>query len=198
MGMISSSQSFCRFTVDVPYEGREFLQWVTEMVLRYRFNEALEGLGLKVGWTSCFHPFSNELKEDDFWLPPFVVLSMRVEERRVPRGLIKKYCALEEEKLRQEKGLRRLSRKAIRKIREEVEFSLLQKTIPVPFLYDVAWDTEEGVVYFFSISQKAMGLFQEFFSKSFGIVPRPIIPYTLAEMKLGTKAVEAIIPEIFA
>lgn len=197
MGLLSNSQSFSCFYASPQDQGTDLYLWLKERVFQFSFRDEVEGLSKKVGWVSIVDPYSSEIAEESMFVGDFLVLSMRVEERRVPKALVKKYCAIEEEKIKRNKDLKRLSRREKKRIREQVEFLLLQKVLPIPSVYDMAWDLNGEIVYFFSTSSKVIGDFQDFFHKSFDIMPSPIIPYNLAMTRFGTDVVKGLSPEVF-
>ena len=97
----------------------------------------------------------------------------------------------------EEKGIKRVPKAVKRKLREQVEFMLLQKVLPIPTIIDVAWDLDDEIVYFFSTSQKMMGEFQNFFKRSFDIMPQPLIPDALAQGLGAIDRLRALSPESF-
>jgi len=94
---------------------------------------------------------------------------------------LKKHLALEERRLLEEKGWKRLGQKARKELRDKVRFSLLAKVIPVPSVYDVAWNLRSGTLLLFSCQDKVIQRFEELFFETFGIRPSPVTPYSLAQ-----------------
>ncbi len=197
MGILGSSYSFSCFRAEVPEGLTDVSGWVVRVLSTHSFREEVEGLSKRIGWTSPFEPFSPQFDVASSILGDFAIFSMRIDERKVPRALLKKYLALEELKYMEEKGIKRLPRLVKKKLRERVEFMLLQKVLPVPTIIDVAWDLEEGIVYFFSTSSKVIGEFQGFFKRSFEIMPEPLIPYTMAEGVGGPDLLRGLTPDSF-
>ena len=197
MGILGNSQSFSCFWAGPSKGIDDVSKWVVECISKYSFREEIGGLSKKMGWTTPFEPFSPELPETSILLGDFAIFALRIDERKVPKALLKKYLALEEKRYKEEKGIKRLPRVTKKRLREQVEFMLLQKVLPVPSVYDVAWDLKEEVVYFFSTSSKVIGDFQAFFKKTFQIMPEPMVPYTLAEVECGKEVLSAIGPERF-
>ncbi|MBW2690415.1 MAG: exonuclease, partial [Deltaproteobacteria bacterium] len=66
-------------------------------------------------------------------------------------------------------------------LRDAVRGSLFAKTLPVPAIYDVIWDTRSNLVTFSSLGTKTLDLFIDQFKKSFaGLRLVPLHPFARA------------------
>ena len=65
-------------------------------------------------------------------MPNDIVLSMRIDERKVPSAVLKKFCMKEEERARKEKQVPKLSRGHRLDIKESVKLMLTKKAVPIP------------------------------------------------------------------
>jgi hypothetical protein len=110
----------------------------------------------------------------------YVVLTMRVDERKVSPAVLKKCVLKEEERIKRERQVPRLGRSALMEIKERVRAELVRKSVPVPSVYDVVWNLSDGTVLFFSTSKKALVLIEELFKETFGVSLVLQIPWNTA------------------
>jgi hypothetical protein len=85
-------------------------------------------------------------------------------------------------------------------IKESVRLMLMKKAAPTPVVYDLCWNLAESTLLFFSTSQKAQELLEEFFKETFDLSLMLQVPYLTAEHLLdapGREALAGITPEIF-
>ena len=199
MGIMGNSHSFSCFWASPPdgLQGMELEEWVLGALNRHRFSTKVQGLSRRSGWVSLYEPFTGDFDAQGVSLGEFMVFAMRIDERKVPPSLVKQHLAMEEQRYMEEKGVKRVPRAVRKKLREQVEFRLLEKAFPVPSIFDVAWDIKGHVVYLFSCAQKVIGEFQALFKATFESMPVPIVPYTLASKITGPDAVTGLTPEIF-
>ncbi len=105
MGFLSGSASFVRFTVegDLP---DPFWDTVHERVQAMSFRDIDDTIDeFSIGWVSVINMFDSGFAMPHMQWPEYVVLAMRVDERRVSPAVIRKFVAKEEERIRMEKGL---------------------------------------------------------------------------------------------
>ncbi len=179
MGLLANAIVFTRYkTIDSVPE--DFWNWAYERVLENLFHER-DGVDEYVaGWTSFDMPFQSNISLTDMSFGEFLMLGMRMDVRRIPATVLKKYCALEEERVRQERKLQRLSKKMLTEIRDNMRLKLLSKAIPVPCLADFLWDIESGDVFLFARQDKLRAVFEDLFKATFNMLLRPVTPYSLA------------------
>lgn len=179
MGLFANAVTFTRYkTVDSIHD--DFWNWAHERVLENLFHER-EGIDEYVaGWTPFDRPFQSNISLTDMSFGEFLVLGMRMDVRRIPATVLKKYCALEEERVRQERGLQRLSKKMLTEIRDNMRLKLLSQAIPVPYLVDFMWDIQSGDVFLFARQDKLRAVFEDLFKATFDMLLSPVAPYSLA------------------
>jgi DNA recombination-dependent growth factor C len=128
------------------------------------------------------------------------MLSMRIDERKVVPAILKKFCLKEEERVKKERQLPRLSKRQRQEIKENVQLMLLKKAMPGSAVYDLAWNLAEGTVLFFSTNKKAQETLEEFFKETFDLRLVLQIPYLTAAHLLDREEqekLEQLHPEIF-
>ncbi|MEZ0329295.1 MAG: recombination-associated protein RdgC [Dissulfuribacterales bacterium] len=189
MGLLSTAVTFTRYKLLAPIPD-DFWNWAHEKVVERSFQDR-EGLDEYVaGWTPFDRPFQSNIHLTDMSFAGFLVLGMRVDVRRVPSTVLKKYCALEEERLKQEKGLNRLSKKMLTEIRNNMRLQLLSRAIPVPSLTDFMWDIESGDVFLFARQDRLRMVFEDLFKATFDMLLTPVAPYSLAVSLLKADALK--------
>ncbi len=185
MGLIKGSASISRYALkgETPPDFWDFVD------RRIRANLFLDIEGSteeqSLGWVSVHDFMDTRFAYASYALDPYVVLGMRLDRRRVPAPLLKKYHRLEVQKalaLREGRGLSRADREDLK---EKVRLDLLRRIPPMTQVFEVCWDTQAGEVWLGSAAKAVRELFEDFFRRSFDLHPWPRIPYLLAGDLLG-------------
>jgi len=176
-------------------------------ITRYRVNGKLDDpitdavyLGLKkkmlpdiddiesaqsAGWTSFQDPFTPSFEGSSFVYGNYFVYSLRIDKKTIPSKLVQKYMAIEIAKKCQASGREFLSRNEKKMIKENV-LSLLGLRIPAtPNIYNVLWNYEASLVWFFTHLKGPNEELETLFKTSFGLVLTRIFPFTFAESSPG-------------
>lgn len=201
MSFLGRSSSFVRFSVegDLPDNPLEF---ISDRVKSFTFEDIDDNFEeYSVGWVSVLNMFDSAFEYDSHFYGDYVVLSLRVDERKVSPSILKKFTQKEEERIKKEKQLPKLSRTMRLEIKERIRTELTRKAMPLPAVYDLVWSLGESSLYFFSTNKKAHMLLEDFFKDCFGLVLMLQIPFSAAaqlvtdDEKLAR--LEQITPEIF-
>ncbi|MDR3357879.1 MAG: recombination-associated protein RdgC [Desulfovibrio sp.] len=188
MGFAGSTSSFTRFRILDPVP-QPLWQQLPDRLRKYAFRDIDDSQEMSsCGWVS----FDNML--DTAWseIPPqkadYVVFSLRLDRRRIPAGVVKKYMSLafieENERLRrQDKSF--ISRERKKEIREQVLARLRGRFLPVPGEFNVLWLTKRNEVWFASTRESMIDLFLEEFLKTFELHLEQLTPYNMASGVLG-------------
>lgn len=183
MGLMSASASLVRYRIleEIP---KDLWARIPDLLQEFSFQEIEQTRDEQgFGWV-CFEDML-----DNTWqtAPPskgeFLLFSLRLDTRRIPPAVMKKYYQLaQEEALAQakERGQPYLSRTAKQELREQVRLRLLGQILPVPAVFDVVWNTASQVIYFFSGQQKVRSLFEDLFAQTFKLHLEPLTAYFLA------------------
>lgn len=201
MSFLGRSSSFVRFSVegDLPDNPLEF---ISDRIRAFSFEDIDDNFEeYSVGWVSVVNMFDAGFEYGSHMFGDYVVLSLRVDERKVSPSLLKKFTQKEEERIKKEKQLPKLSRSARLEIKERVKAELTRKAMPIPAVYDLVWSLSESSLYFFSTNKKAQMLLEDFFKDCFGLLAALQIPYTTAEHLLSDDEsrtrLDQITPAIF-
>lgn len=180
MGFLSGSASFMRFSVEGELP-EQFWDFVAERVAAHSFRDIDDSLDeYSIGWVSVASMFDADFTYGSYAAGDYVVLSLRVDERKVSPAVLKKCVLKEEERIKREQQIPRLNRSALLEIRERVRTELVRKSVPVPAVYDLAWNLSDGTLFFFSTSKKALVLLEELFKETFGVSLILQIPWNTA------------------
>ncbi len=196
MGLLSGSASFVRFVVEGEMPDH-FWDFVADRVAANSFQDIDDSLDeYSIGWVSVANMFDAEFAYSSYAAGDYVVLTMRVDERKVSPAVLKKCVMKEEERIRREKQLPRLSRAVRLEIKERVRAELVRKSVPVPATYDLCWNLSDNTLLFFSTSKKAMALLEELFSDTFDMTLVPQIPWFSAIRVLDGEDAEQRLEEL--
>jgi DNA recombination-dependent growth factor C len=136
------------------------------------------------GWTKIGEPFVLDLSSEDVLFNEYLNLGFRTDKWKVPTSLMRVKLREAEVAYLEKKGREKLSRKEKQELKLMVAKKLRRETEPQTRLIDLSWSLNEGVVRFFSHSEKPAGIMMELFKKTFGLELVPESPHTLAD-RLG-------------
>lgn len=200
MGLLSRSASFVRYAVegDLP---ENFWDFAAERIALHSFRDIDDSYEEQsIGWVSVLNMFDSEFAYASYAAGDNIILSLRIDERKVSTKVINKFCLKEEEHIKKARQIPKLSRAQRLEIKENVKLMLTKKAVPVPAVYDLCWNLAEGTMLFFSTSQKAQEILEEFFKETFGLNIILQVPYLAAEHLLSAEDQERladISPAIF-
>jgi DNA recombination-dependent growth factor C len=192
MGFIKGTASYVRFGVegDLPENIWDF---IADKVAAFAFRDIDETYEEdSLGWVSVLNMFDTEFDYASYAAGDFVTLSMRLDERKVSSVIVKKYVQKEEERIKKEKQIPKISRSMRVEIKERIQNELMRKALPVPSVFDLCWNLENSTLIFFSTNRKAQALLEDLFRESFGLTLMQQIPYVCGEHLLEEEDVERL------
>ncbi|HVH46815.1 MAG TPA: hypothetical protein VM925_30945 [Labilithrix sp.] len=185
MPALRGSLTYSRFFVsgDLPDDFRErFMR-----AIRLRSMKPLEPDEEELersGWAKLGEPFVVDLAYDDVFFNEYVVLGFRTDRWVIPGPVLRTRVKEAEAAYLEKKGRERLSKKEKAELKLMVSKKLRRHLAPATRSVDLSWAIGEGVVRFFSHSQKPAAAMMELFKKTFGLELVPESPYTAAS-RLG-------------
>ena len=200
MGFLNGSASFVRFSVegDLP---ENFWDFAAERIQAFSFKDIDDTYDeFSVGWVSVQNMFDADFNFASYASGDYVTLSLRSDERKVAPAILKKFSQKEEERIKKEKQIPKISRTLKVEIRERLNSELMKKAAPVPAVYDLCWNLSESTLLFFSTNKKAHALLEDLFKETFGLLLVQQIPYYMAEHLLDdddSQRLATITPDIF-
>ena len=143
MGMLSNSATFVRFSVEGELPDN-FWSFAAERIAQNSFKDIDDSYDeYSIGWVSVLNMFDEEFAYASYAAGDYVVLSLRIDERKVSSTVLKKFCLKEEERLKKERQIPKLSRGHRLEIKENMRLMLIKKAVPVPVVYDLLWNLSE-------------------------------------------------------
>lgn len=181
MPALRGSLTYARFFVsgELPEDFRErFMRSVRLRAMKplEPEEEELE----RSGWAKLGEPFVVDLNYDDVFFNEYVNLGFRTDRWVIPGPVLRTRVKEAEAAYLQKKGRERLSKKEKTELKLMVSKKLRRQMEPATRAVDLSWAMNEGVVRFFSHSQKPAAAVMELFKKTFGLELIPESPYTTA------------------
>ena len=199
-GFISGSASFVKFSVEGELP-ENLLDFVADRVASFSFQDIDDNYEeYSIGWVSVLNMFDSDFKYASYMNGDYITLTLRIDERKVSTAILKKFVQKEEERIKEEKQIPKISRSQKVEIKERIAIDLMRKAIPLPVTYDLCWNLSDSTLMFFSTSQKAHGVLEDFFKESFGLLIKQQVPYVVGEHLLAEEDLDdlaRIKPEIF-
>jgi len=185
MGLISGSAAFSRYLAEGPPQ-KELLESLSERISRFAFRGLDEHSSAErsAGWVNIMDMFDSRFAGAEFLKEPYIAVSMRIDERRIPSTALKQFCREAEEKVMREENLEFLPKRRRRDIQDAVRGLLLKRAIPVSRLHDMIWNYATGLVLFGCTSARTCDEFMELFLQTFDIQLQAVCPHVLARQAL--------------
>lgn len=200
MGLLSRAATFVRYGVEgeVP---ENFWNFAAERIAQYSFQDIDDTFDeYSIGWVAVDNMFDNSFAHASYAVGDYIILALRIDERKVSKGLLNKFTLKEEERIKKEKQVPRLSRNHRLRIREDIRLQLVKKAMPLPAVYDMVWNLADNTVLFFTTNAKAQSILEDFFKECFGLTIILQVPYLAAAHLLDHREQEhlkALQPDIF-
>ena len=192
MGFLKGRSSLVTFNVlgPTPAEVRSFID---ERVQEFSFNDIEESYDeYSIGWVSVLDIFDSKFRFHSHMSGDYVVLSLRLDERKVPPAILKKYVALEERRVMKERQVPKLGRSVKVQIKERIRTELTRKSKPTTTSFELFWNLEAMKLFYFTTQRRAHAVLEDFFRETFGLTLRQRVPYTIAEGQLSSAGVNQL------
>jgi hypothetical protein len=185
MNLLSASISITRYKV----EGRlktPVLETVAAGLKKNAVSE-IDGQSLEkaVGWTSFEKPYQPDFSGSTYTYGSYLVFGLRIDKKTIPSKMVKKHFMIESARRLAESGRQYLSRNEKQTIKDHVIDRLNLKIPATPNVYDIIWNYEDSVLWFFSNLKAANEELETLFLRSFDLTLIRVIPYTAALLASG-------------
>lgn len=185
MNLLSASISITRYKV----EGRlktPVLETVAAGLKKNAISE-IDGQSLEkaVGWTSFEKPYQPDFSGSTYTYGSYLVFGLRIDKKTIPSKMVKKHFMIESARRLAESGRQYLSRNEKQTIKDHVIDRLNLKIPATPNVYDIIWNYEDSVLWFFSNLKAANEELETLFLRSFDLTLIRVIPYTAALLASG-------------
>lgn len=182
MSLLSASVSITRYKVWGKLE-TPVLETVAPALKKNAISEIDEQTLEKVsGWTSFKKPYQPDFSGSNFVFGAYLVFALRIDKKSIPAKLIQKHFMIESARRLAESGRQYLSRNEKQIIKDRVIEALNLKVPATPHVYDIIWNFEESVLWFFSNLKAANEELETLFSRSFNLALIRMFPYTAAQL----------------
>ncbi len=138
-----------------------------------------------VGWTSFEKPFQPDFEGSSFVYANYFVIALRIDKKIITAKVLKKHYTIEAAKRMAESGREFLSTNEKKLVKEHVISGLSLRIPATPNIYDLVWNYEDSIVWFFSNLKTANEELETLFAKSFNLSLIRLFPYTAAELSPG-------------
>lgn len=185
MSFLKGTASFVCFSTEGELPDGS-VDYLSKRITAYSFKDIDETYDeVSIGWVSIHNMFDATFSYASYLVGDIIVLSLRVDERKVAPAILKKFVQKEEERVRRDRQVPRLSRSLRLQIKERVQAELLRKSLPVPAVFDLMWNLGESRVLVFTTNKKVHSIVEDFFKECFGLLLRQQVPYVYAESLLA-------------
>jgi recombination associated protein RdgC len=177
----SGSLTYARLYVegDLPEDFRE--RYVNTLRLRaMKPLEAEDDMPERSGFCAFGDPYELELSYERVFYNDFINLGFRTDRWSIPPALLRANTREAEVAYLEKKGRERLTKREKTEIKELVLRQMRKQTTPIVRTVDLSWSIDEGIVRFFTHSQRTTLTMMDLFTKTFGLKLLPEAPYTLA------------------
>jgi hypothetical protein len=185
MGLLSASNSITRYTVRGRLK-RPVLETVAAGLKKNVISEIDDHASEKaVGWTSFEKPYQPDFSGSAYAYGTYLVFALRIDKKTIPSKVVKKHFMIESARLLADSGRQYLSRNEKQTIKDLVIDRLNLKVPATPNVYDIIWNYEDSVLWFFSNLKGPNEELETLFLRSFGLSLIRVIPYTAAHLDSG-------------
>jgi recombination associated protein RdgC len=143
-----------------------------------------------VGWTSFKKPYQPDFSGSDFVYGNYLVFSLRIDKKSIPSKIVKKYFMIESNRRLANSGRQYLSRSEKQIIKDQVIDRLNIKVPATPNVYDLIWNYEDSILWFFSNLKASNEELETLFLQSFDLRLIRMFPYTAAHLASDLTAAE--------
>lgn len=181
MGLLSNNVSLMRYQVlgQIP---EPLMETLTRLLTQNAIVEIDdEDMDQSMGWTSIEDPFTPNFGGSSFVIGSHFVFSFRIDKKAIPSKVVTKKYRLEVKNRLKENGKEFFSRNEKKQIKEEVLRQLAVRIPATPNVFDILWNYEKSVIWFFSTQKSANEAFEIFFNKTFKLNLIRRFPYTAAQ-----------------
>jgi len=190
MGLLSSSVSITQYQIKgkMPEPMLENIrEALGQNAIREIDHEAMEK---SAGWTSFESPFKPDFKASPLIYGTHIIFSLRIDKKTVPAKVLAKQLNMEVAMRLVKTDRKTLSKAEKAEVKDDVMRRLLLRMPATPNIYDVVWNYEGAVLWFFTNLKAANEELEALFSKTFKLSMIRMFPYTAADMSCGLSAAQ--------
>ena len=196
MGILRNVVGLTQYRIEGKVPKDAFDAWTTERLAKFGFLSIDEVVKeSSVGWTSMdnIHDSSFEDRRSHTRMP-YLCFSLRQDERKVPQSVLRHQLDLEcKNWLAKNPDIKYVPKGRKSEFKELIYRKLLSKTLAIPSIYDVVWNTNTNVVSLASLNPKVLEAFEKLFKQTFdGLFLVLIHPMSRAENVVDNALLSAL------
>lgn len=173
MGIQSATATFTRFFVPDPAI-EDFWAYVETCLKAGCFREPDDFQEQTVGFATWEDFFDSDFETDAYHKGEYVAFSFRLDQRKVPSIVLKKFMREAILKYRAENEGRWPSRNERQEIQENMENMLMNRSLPQPSSCEVVWNPAARSMVVGATAARMLDAFLEHFEKHFRLYPVPL------------------------
>jgi DNA recombination-dependent growth factor C len=182
MSLLSASVSITRYRVEGKLE-TPVLETAAAVLKKNAISEIDDQASEKLsGWTSFERPYQPDFSGSNFVFGAYLVFALRIDKKTIPAKLIQKHFMIESARRLADSGRPYLSRNEKQTLKDQVIEGLYAKVPAVPQVYNIIWNYERSILWFFSNLKAANEELETLFTRSFGLTLIRMFPYTAAQL----------------
>lgn len=151
----------------------------TDKLNQFAFQEPLSAVKKDevAGWVQIHNLLDNNFNDLNLWMyNQYALFSIRSDKKSLPAKYFRAHLEQRMKAWCEQNARERCPRGIKEQLKEELEFDLLQKTLPRVSLVDVCWNLSDGWLLFHSQSEAANDRFRKLFQQTFELILQPWTP----------------------
>jgi DNA recombination-dependent growth factor C len=169
MGLIKGALSLTRYRVREEPPETLTDEYVSGRLARNAFLDIEDGPEERgLGWVEFFNHLGTDFNPAAYRFGGVLAFTLRLDTRRLPPPILRRYCALREARYIAQTG-RRPNSLVRREMKEAVRAELLLRALVNTELMEVAWLHQENEVWLAAAGEKRRELFEDLWGRTFGL-----------------------------
>ncbi|MDR0356624.1 MAG: recombination-associated protein RdgC [Deltaproteobacteria bacterium] len=179
MGFVKGSATMTRYKItEEPSEGLTD-EFIAERLLQNAFvdieNSSEES---SLGWVEFFDHLSTGFPAESWRFGQIIGFNLRLDERKLSNRILNRYYAIAEANLTKETGKKPNTTKR-RQLKEALRADLLRRSLLDTKLIGLLWLPENQELWIDSAGDKNRALFEELWSRTFGLNIKLLVPVSM-------------------
>ena len=194
MGLIKGALSLTRYRVlEEPPETLTD-EYLSGRLARNAFLDIENGAEERsLGWVEFFNHLGTDFNPAVYRFGGLLAFTLRLDTRRLPPPILRRYCALREARYVAQTG-RRPNSLTRREMKESVRGELLSRALLNTELMETAWLWQENEVWLAAAGQRRREVFEELWGRTFGLALKmEALPVTFGLENLTGSLREALL-----
>lgn len=134
-----------------------------------------------LGWVIADNPLSADFQVNDIYWGSYLIATLRHDVIKLPPTSVKLQLRKAIGEHLAKTGKEKLSKSETEELREILVRGLKRKALPSTKTFDMVWNLDTGVVWFWCASKKVNEAFTDLFQETFGHQPNMKCPYSELE-----------------